>query len=146
MPMRWCSGGRGHGWTIESLRSITGEGWSWDPLQRSKSGLKVATPATPRPGGGWSWDLFHCNGSTLVATPTTPICSKQGKQKRERGGMGRRAGNGSRRGRYEKPLVRCLGVAGVARLLNPFQRSRFADQGGGGLGVAGGWPGVVPHR
>jgi hypothetical protein len=39
------------------------------------------------------------------------------------------------------PLVRCLGVAGVARLLNPFQRSRFADQGGGGLGVAGGGQG-----
>jgi hypothetical protein len=46
MPMRWCSGGRGHGWTIASLRSITG-GWSWDPLQRSKSASKGGHPGHP---------------------------------------------------------------------------------------------------
>lgn len=64
--------------------------------------------------------------------------------------MGRRAGNGSRRGRYEKPLVRCLGVAGVARLLNPFHRSRFADRGGGwsrgGRGVARGGATPIGRR
>ena len=85
--------GRGHGWALGSLRSITGGGGHGIHCSAVNRNQKVATPATPRPGGGWSRDLFHCNGSGLLATPTTPIYPKQEKQ-RERGQAGIREQGG----------------------------------------------------
>ena len=56
--------------------------------------------------------------------PYHPYLFKTGETKREdRQGYGSRGWDG----RHKKPLVRRLGVAGVARLVDPFQCKRFAD-------------------
>ena len=46
MPMRWCSGARS--WLGARIVALDHwGGWSWDPLQRSKSESKGGHPGHP---------------------------------------------------------------------------------------------------
>jgi hypothetical protein len=92
MPMRWCSGGRGHGWTIASLRSITGGGGHGIHCSAVNRHQKVATPATPRPGGGVVMGSIPLQRFWTSGHPYHPYLLKTEETKRE--GAGRDTGAG----------------------------------------------------